>query len=662
MSLYSPDDGAIPRDTDFVRTLSQRDLGLRIPVNYVSYPGVCITPACFAHQRYEDGAAAKCFSNLLAIGFRRMDIDLYWDASRSVWSLCPVQLGDSGGPSNKSYNTSTSSSLPPGQLSTVSLGTAADLATTSSPMGRKRQDLLTSMATQSPSIAVTRAPNTPVELPSITTTATLSAGDVTTAIATGTSMGDGNGPSSEGTLIGAGPYACTTSVNFDLFMSIMAAFLADTETDLNATTLYLSLNLHAAAPADDPTASADTPAANALPSGRNLLSSIIQRNNSAYTYTPGQLREQRSNLDARGSWFEAETEYRPESVYFTVNDADQIPSTPNGWPSESFIELSNAQRLLVEYGSVDPQMEGYNFTADASQIFPQDYISSSNSVDLNASGVAEGCFFQEGSYEVSIANNNSWALHHLNDGELDVLSDAGNLTDCGISPILNQTLEEVTASENYRPYLAYVASTMWPWGAGEPRRVSEDDSDDNYRCASLNATTGRWQATDCQEAHYGACRENNEPYRWRISTAQGIYQKVDRGCNSDSEFATPRTALENTYLVNAWREYLQEHPNPNSNTNTQNNGASQSNDELLWLNFNNLDATTCWVLGQNTTCPYISTMVSETRQVVVPTVAAVIVFVCAVLTIFVKCAANRQNTKRRKRRGEDGWDYEGVPS
>ncbi|KAI7525095.1 hypothetical protein KC331_g17731, partial [Hortaea werneckii] len=109
------------------------------------------------------------------------------------------------------------------------------------------------------------------------------------------------------------------------------------------------------------------------------------------------------------------------------------------------------------------------------------------------------------------------------------------------------------------------------------------------------------------------------------------------------EFATPRTALENTYLVNAWREYLQEHPNPNSNTNTQNNGASQSNDELLWLNFNNLDATTCWVLGQNTTCPYISTMVSETRQVVVPTVAAVIVF-------------------RRKRRGEDGWDYEGVPS
>ncbi|KAI7574646.1 hypothetical protein KC343_g23010 [Hortaea werneckii] len=39
MSLYSPDDGAIPRDTDFVRALSQRDLGLQIPVNYVTYSG-----------------------------------------------------------------------------------------------------------------------------------------------------------------------------------------------------------------------------------------------------------------------------------------------------------------------------------------------------------------------------------------------------------------------------------------------------------------------------------------------------------------------------------------------------------------------------------------------------------------------------------------------
>src|SRR5690242_10699316 len=34
----------------------------------------------------------KCFSNLLGVGFPRFEVDVYWDALRSVWSLCPVQL------------------------------------------------------------------------------------------------------------------------------------------------------------------------------------------------------------------------------------------------------------------------------------------------------------------------------------------------------------------------------------------------------------------------------------------------------------------------------------------------------------------------------------------------------------------------------------------
>ena len=84
-------------------------------------------------------------------------------------------------------------------------------------------------------------------------------------------------------------------------------------------------------------------------------------------------------------------------------------------------------------------------------------------------------------------------------------------------------------------------------------------------------------------------------------------------------------------------------------------------DDLLWVNFNDLDAESCWVVGQNQTCPYANG-VSDDRTVIVPTVSAVIVFVLAALTIFVKCAANRQKSRHRKRRVDDGWDYEGVPS
>ena len=52
--------------------------------------------ACFGNQLYEDASAAKCFSNLLAVGFRRFELDVYWDVTRRVWSLCPVELGDVG--------------------------------------------------------------------------------------------------------------------------------------------------------------------------------------------------------------------------------------------------------------------------------------------------------------------------------------------------------------------------------------------------------------------------------------------------------------------------------------------------------------------------------------------------------------------------------------
>ena len=83
-------------------------------MNYVTLPGVALTPyacscwrsftiavqlthphsVCFPQDRYEDATVIKCFSNLLAVNFRRFVVDLYWDVSRSIWSLCPAELGD----------------------------------------------------------------------------------------------------------------------------------------------------------------------------------------------------------------------------------------------------------------------------------------------------------------------------------------------------------------------------------------------------------------------------------------------------------------------------------------------------------------------------------------------------------------------------------------
>jgi len=83
----------------------------------------------------------------------------------------------------------------------------------------------------------------------------------------------------------------------------------------------------------------------------------------------------------------------------------------------------------------------------------------------------------------------------------------------------------------------------------------------------------------------------------------------------------------------------------------------------LWLDFNDLDVQSCWVVGVNSRCPYgRSAEASMSAQIVVPTVAALIVLVLALLTLLIKCGANRRQARSRRRRGVTGWDYEGVPS
>ena len=65
---------------------------MRVPINFVTDPGVSLRAACFYENRYEDDNAGNCVSNLLAAGFRRFELDLYWDQGRSVWSFCPVSI------------------------------------------------------------------------------------------------------------------------------------------------------------------------------------------------------------------------------------------------------------------------------------------------------------------------------------------------------------------------------------------------------------------------------------------------------------------------------------------------------------------------------------------------------------------------------------------
>lgn len=464
------------------------------------------------------------------------------------------------------------------------------------------------------------------------------------------------GPSASPTapLIQVGPYSCTTSIGISTLTEVLADYFRNTENDLEATFKYLEFNVHSAAPFDNPSATADVPDPARLPGFGNYISEIVNSSLSSFIYTPSALEAERANLNQ--SWFARSAELRPYSEYFTTHPLEDGSGlyTTDGWPSTSIIMLQRALRTIVSMGSIDAQMLQYNWTADAETIFPPGYISNTIDTTISANGsVTSGCLYLPNVTDLS-AVNSSWAISASlpNLTSLDTTANAAlNLSACGISPILNTTLSSNLASQNGSVYLDYIRDTIWGWDVGEPSDVDDDGPTGTQHCAVANITNGgRWQVADCDAQHYGVCRHNNLPYNWTVGEGKAFYYQTERTCDDHTSFTVPRTALENRYMLDALRNWAAAQDDDDGNT------------ELFWLNYNDLDITGCWVTGVNETCPYEDEKRDMKRTVVIPTVAGVIVFLLAILTITVKCAANRRNTRRRRKRGEGGWDYEGVPS
>jgi len=67
--------------------------------------------------------------------------------------------------------------------------------------------------------------------------------------------------------------------------------------------------------------------------------------------------------------------------------------------------------MLLGWGTVDPQMEDYNFTGDADTVFDKGYIANLQG-DVVASGdgqLTNGCFLRDGEADLSQVNS-SWAF------------------------------------------------------------------------------------------------------------------------------------------------------------------------------------------------------------------------------------------------------------
>jgi len=581
-----------------------------------------------------------------------------------VWSFCPVQVPNStanaasSGSGTQASTATSSVSISNGQISARQLATEVaglDSFSIATLFQEHTHDLELRQAssTNSGSSASTSpsGSSSTLALSSGNTSVTSSVSSVTASAASVVV------PSAGASLYQIGPYQCTSTIDLPVFAGSLSEYLRNTSTTLAAILTFLELNLHVASSLEAPQSPALALNSSTDPSSKELLTNVLNVNLSSFLYTPEMLQNDRSNLNS--SWLSVAQDVQPIMEYFnsTLN-ADGILTTSDGWPSESYVEFTKAHRLMVELGTVDPQVAAYNFSGDSNTIFPQDSFQANKAVTYNTLGSLEqGCFFSNRSTSIS-SSNNSWAI--TTDLQLpprsisvsnETLFSISNLTDCGISPILNTTLSNTTADQDIAPYQSIAYNSIWSWYSNEPANVSSSTTNANLiRCALLDTTLGgRWRVADCTEKHFAACRALSEPYVWHLSSSRAIYSSSGDSCPSGTAFAAPRTGLENAYLAAAAAAATR---------------AAAAPDAAFWVDFNSLDMQGCWVVGVNASCPYTESDSMTRRTVIVPTVAAVIVFVIAALTLFVKCAANRQNSRRgrRRRRGADGWDYEGVPS
>ncbi|KFX92211.1 hypothetical protein O988_07367, partial [Pseudogymnoascus sp. VKM F-3808] len=364
---YAPGNDALPSVDEARVILSQRDLSLSIPINFMTIPGVSITAACFGNRVIGEGELALCYSNLLAVGFRRFELDLYWDAGRSLWSFCPVEMQDEDDDESTSQSqsrTASPTSTNPGGLSF--------------PAGS-----VTSIPGQNPTGA----------LPISGTTE-------------GASAPPGPTPQSE-PMLAQGNYTCSPGATLETFGHQLHSYVVATQNTLAAQLSYYVFNIHAAASSASPGSPAQAPSN--LPVDGELIGGMLSSNLSAYIYTPINLANNRANLNV--SWYTVPERYRPVTDYYSIQiDDNAVWSTKDGWPSESFIEFSSLKRVLFQFGTIDPQMQAADFSPDSEIIFPPGYITQSQAkVSLNdTGGVTDGCYLHSPPANPTNTNS-SWA-------------------------------------------------------------------------------------------------------------------------------------------------------------------------------------------------------------------------------------------------------------
>ncbi|KAK9462360.1 uncharacterized protein V1516DRAFT_670058 [Lipomyces oligophaga] len=344
-------------------------------------------------------------------------------------------------------------------------------------------------------------------------------------------------------------------------------------------------------------------------------------------------------------------------------------SSSKGWPLLENMIFHGFYRIVFSFGNIELDSDIYNTAKDVQVIFPASDIpwagkttvtySTAFSASQKTSLLSPVCKIQTGSGLVHVASSgaNVAPSFLLAADTSDNRFSASVLTQymkCGFNPVLNATLSNADPETLALDIVDYLHTNLvvgrWAWSTNEPIQISSTDETHGsvsgvlYRCASLSSSG--FTVSNCYDKFYVACRVSKRPYSWVLSQKKSNYFSASSACSGNSLLSIPRTPLQNSVLQSIRSQAV---------------GSAS-----IWVDLNSLSVPNCWVTGgPGATCTYESSDTRESREIVIPTVAAIIVAVILALMLCSRLLGTRRlknrSIRRRAIKKFDDAEYDGVP-
>lgn len=169
---------------------------------------------------------------------------------------------------------------------------------------------------------------------------------------------------------------------------------------------------------------------------------------------------------------------------------------------------------------------------------------------------------------------------------------------CGLSPIISNFYDISNVTDIVK---LITPSIVWAWEDNEPRLsnsklVVGKDSIQAYNCAklkyrSVNSSIS-WSVGNCYNKRSGLCKKSESEYSWFVTDEEDSFfdfnDLQEHICPEGYNFSMPLTPLDGLSLA----QYLDKSVH------------SSSEDKEIWINLNSIMVSNCWVVGENSTCPY----------------------------------------------------------